>query len=176
MLAPLPICLDQIDHHVLPRHKSRRQVTAPLANRQGFSLIELMIVTILIGIMAAIGGPEVVNQMARYRIQGATRKLGWELMMARVQAINQNRNIIVEFPNNHEYAIGPDLNSNGVLDVGEGQTRDIQSSYGDVTFTATTDFIFTPKGTTNHVANITLSGIGGSKNVSVTIAGVVKMY
>jgi prepilin-type N-terminal cleavage/methylation domain-containing protein len=175
MLAHLPTRFGQTYHQILSRNRRSGRVTPQLTNSKGFTLTELMIVTVLIGIVAAVGGPEIVNQMAKYRIQGATRQLGWELMVARVQAINQNRNVIVEFPNNHEYAIGPDMNNNNVLDVGEGKTKDIQSSYNDVIFAATTNFIFTSKGTANHIANMTLSGMGGSKNILVTIAGVIKM-
>jgi type II secretion system protein H len=74
---------------------SRRNPTIGLSV-QGFSLIELLIVLILIGIFAAIAMPNFQQLIASNRVQSATDELISQLQYARSEAVVRNRLVIME--------------------------------------------------------------------------------
>ncbi len=153
------------------------KLAAYLSNRNGFTLVELMITTAIMGLLAQFVASTLVSQMPKYRLNGATRQVAWDLMSARMQAIKQSRNVIVTFTNNHEYAIGPDLNNNGALDADELETKDIQAKHHHVTFTEPlpATFTFSPGGTSDSSRTITLTNSNESKSIRVTIVGKIKI-
>ncbi|MCJ7618161.1 MAG: GspH/FimT family protein [Desulfobacterales bacterium] len=95
-----------------------------------------------------------------------------------MQAVSQNNEFKVFFLNNHEYQILDDDNNNGNADTGEWtETKDIQREYSDVTFSASANPIFYPRGTASPLGTttITLSNSSGSVNVTVALTGRVKI-
>ena len=69
----------------------------PVANRKhpkqvGFTLIELIVVVGIIGIMSAIGLPQIMTWLRNYRIQGASQEVARQIEAARVKAISTNAN------------------------------------------------------------------------------------
>lgn len=150
----------------------------------GFTLVELMIVIAVMGIMTAIAIPSYQTFMAQRRLNGAAREIMSNLMAARMQAISQNNEFRVFFPGSHsgalpgdrQYQILDDDNNNGEIDTGEAvQTKDIQSTYYDVTMASNNNPKFSPKGTATNLATITLSNSRGSKQVSIAITGRVRI-
>ena len=137
-----------------------------LHNKQsGFTLIEMMIVIAILGIFAGIAIPNYLSYMPKHRLNGAARQVMGDLMAARMQAVSQNNEFKVFFLNNHEYRTLDDDDNDGNADTGEwAETKDIHPEYHDVTFSATNNPIFHPRGTASPLGTtITLSSSNGSK-------------
>ncbi|MGQ4809559.1 hypothetical protein NKDENANG_02977 [Candidatus Entotheonellaceae bacterium PAL068K] len=167
--------VSEVEGVCLMRQKSF--LTTYLWNPRGFSLIELVVVIAVIGILAGILASNLISQMPKYRLNGATRQLAWDLMAARIQAIGRNRKSKVFFPNNHQYKTCYDANNDGTVDdcEGNGLTKDIQRYYSDVTIIPNNEPIFLPKGTVTNLPSIIVSNPAGSKIITISIAGRVKI-
>lgn len=143
---------------------------------KGFTLLELMIVIMLIGVIAAIALPGFQGWMIKNRLNGAARQVMTELMETRSKAVSRNNRFRVFFINDHQYTILDDRNNNNTVDTGEPTlTRDIHADYFDVHFTATANPIFYPRGTAFGTTVTLRNGAGGEKRVTVSTAGRVKI-
>jgi prepilin-type N-terminal cleavage/methylation domain-containing protein len=54
--------------------------------RAGFALVELVIVILIIGIMAAVAVPRFAESLSRYRVEAAAKRIELDLKLARRQA------------------------------------------------------------------------------------------
>ncbi|MBI3356637.1 MAG: prepilin-type N-terminal cleavage/methylation domain-containing protein [Nitrospirae bacterium] len=64
-------------------------ILKPDSRQGGFTLIEVVIVVVIIGITAALAAPDFVASYKRYQLKQATRTLASRLSDARLAAINQ---------------------------------------------------------------------------------------
>lgn len=147
-------------------------------NESGFTLMELILVVVVMGIVAAIAIPAFMGFLPSMRLNGAARQVMVDLMDARMEAVKQNNEFRVFFgsPSANQYQVLDDDDNNGTAGTGEAvTTKNIQDNYSDVTFSSTGNPIFSPKGTATTTSTITLQNSSGSKSVSVSIAGRVKI-
>jgi len=147
-------------------------------NRQtGFTLMELMVVLALLAIIATIAIPGFMSLLPGMRLNGAARQVMGDLMAARMKAVKLNHRTQVIFDSSSQYRICDDADNNGTVDDGEGdvQTKNIQTEYHDVTMSSTNNPIFHPRGTATNLATVTLQNSSGSKTVTISIAGRVKI-
>jgi len=67
----------------LPGHRARR-------SEAGFSLIELAVVLVLLGLIVAVGMPALQDWLERYRVRTAAQGLAAEMQLQRMRAVSRN--------------------------------------------------------------------------------------
>jgi Tfp pilus assembly protein FimT len=84
------------------------------------SMIEILIVTAIISILAVVTMPRFTQWLDTYRIDAESQRIYFDLMLARYTAIKNNSNVIVTFtlvPAG--YAVHEDSNNSGTQDANE---------------------------------------------------------
>jgi len=137
----------------------------------GFTLMELMVTVVIIGIISSVTTVNVSRQLPRYRLTNAASQLFWTFRGLRMRAISQHHAVTVTFTNDHVYTVWTDRNDNGLSDSGEVQTIDIHEAYPSVQFAASADPTFKPAGTVTNPPTITLTNPTGSKTLTMNILG-----
>lgn len=142
----------------------------------GFSLLGQLFTLTLAGIMIAMAVPGYLKVVPKHRLNGAVRQLAGDLMWARMKAVQRNNRYRIIFLSRHEYRILDDADNDGVVDPGEWTlVRDLRPDYGGVVMTSNNNPVFNPRGTVGGLATITLANAAGSKRVSISIAGRVRV-
>ena len=75
----------------------REAMTKKGKGERGFTLIELLIVVSVIAISTAIAVPTFSSWTPKFRLNSAADNLEKNLMLARVSAISQNKDVVVKF-------------------------------------------------------------------------------
>jgi type IV fimbrial biogenesis protein FimT len=145
--------------------------------KNGFSLLELMIVVGVMAIISAIALPRLEDYLAERRLNGAAQTVMADMMMARQKAVTQNNAFKIIFSiNHHGYTILDDDNGDGSITTGEAvEAKDIQTEYYDVAFNASADPVFSPRGTAfGTTVTLTSARTGQSRCFTVASTGRVK--
>jgi Tfp pilus assembly protein FimT len=143
---------------------------ARLTSEQGFSVFDLLTAIAIIAILATIALPNMTQEMAKYRLNGAARQIAGELMAARMKAVAQSRKIKISFPKDNIYEICDDPCT------GEPKVTNIQDSYKDVTMASNSNIKFNEKGSASGgFGTINVSNSKGTRSIIVAITGRVKI-
>lgn len=95
-----------------------------LRSRQGFTLIEVLIVVAIIAIGSAIAAPMMTEFAVRYRLRGAARDITSTLQLIRLEAVKRKVNCVMTFDqpidgDTYDYAAFIDSDEDWVYDSGE---------------------------------------------------------
>lgn len=143
---------------------------------EGFTLVELMIVLGIVAIGVLLTQAWLSTQLPKWRLNGAVRQLVSDLQAAKMKAVVERNRQRIIFQDAHRYVVVDDDNNNGNPDPGEKvENRDIQSDYRDVTLAATNNPSFLPRGTASNLASITVTNPAGTRIITVSITGRVKV-
>jgi len=74
----------------LPRSHDRR-------GESGYSLIELAVVLVLLGLVVTIGMPAMQDWLERYRVRTAAQALASDMQLQRMRAVSRNRRFSIAF-------------------------------------------------------------------------------
>ncbi len=143
----------------------------------GFTLLELMVCIAIMSVLAGIAVPNYMAYLPKSRLNGAASTVMADLMSARMQAVKLHKKTKVFFVDAHQYKICDDADGDGTVDEDEGDVvlKDLQSEYSDVEISSTNNPIFHPRGTATNLATVSFTNSSGSKELTVSIAGSVRI-
>lgn len=141
---------------------------------KGFSLVELMVAIIILGIVLVMSLPAFGRFVHTWRLKGSAEQLSTALRTARSAAVMKHTEAVFLIDlNRNEYFFYEDLNGNGSRDSGEyrSATYELASGISFQGHTLSSAVItFGPKGNTSSSGTITLQDLG-NKTKAVRIFG-----
>lgn len=82
---------------VLPHTSKVQQEYQNTSNTSGFTLLEVIVTIVIIGVLAAIGYPLFSKWVPAYKLKGAVQILYADMQKAKIHAIKTNRDVTFSF-------------------------------------------------------------------------------
>lgn len=144
-----------------------------MRKKSGFTLTELVIVIAVLGILTAVGVPNFLSWLPKYRLKSAARDLYSNMQLAKMAAIKSNQKCRVRYSVNPDQYTVSLLNKTVILkDYGSGVKFD---GPNNETFAVAT-ITFNSRGTSNQgYAYLSNSGNTDYYRVGPLTSGVIKL-
>jgi type II secretion system protein H len=141
----------------------------------GFTLTELLMVIVILGILAALATPRVYQTVARSKVKQAAGVLAADLEQAVALAGRTRRPMVVNLESATTYTIRDRVASGtGTLRLQRVLTLTGDQGVSTLAFSRTPLQVF-PNGTTDGAFTVTVGGAGISRTVTVSAAGQVRL-
>jgi type IV fimbrial biogenesis protein FimT len=127
----------------------------------GFTIIELMLTLVVVGVLLAIGMPSMANLVTSQRVKTAASDLHVSLTLARSEAIKRNATVQVEPVDTSNWAKGWSVKA-------AGTTLSTQDAYSNLTFTG-------PAASVSYVGTGRMSGAAVSFVIRATSSSTVPL-
>lgn len=143
----------------------------------GFTLIEMMIVIVIIGVMAAMAGPSFSNFIPKMKLKADSREKTNYLRQARSRAISENSQYGIYFnTDDNEIVFFKDTSSPELSTYEEGMDSLVQDSIScesNVQFSncsfANNVVVFYPNGSASTSGSIDLRDTGSSEMYTISV-------
>ncbi|MEW6381680.1 MAG: GspH/FimT family pseudopilin [bacterium] len=157
-----------------------------LSHQNAFTMIEILVITSIIVILATLAGPAVVHMMPGIRLNSTAQQIVNDLQFARMRSIATSREFRLSFNTSAEsYRIEEGNKSEGsnwpgaLVDL-ERRLNDSSNLYYQKNIdisSVTQDPVFNPKGLCSTASTIKIqNGDGGRKKITINLAGGIKVY
>jgi len=134
---------------------------------RGFTLLEVMIVIMIVGVLATIAIPAFSTWRENQAVRSATQTLMAQLKQARVLALSENRSVSITFTST-SYVF--DAGSSATCDRCKNETVALSSFSSRLSLSPTTTRTFSSRGTANS-GTITLTAGAASRAITINIIG-----
>ena len=140
-----------------------------LNNKNGFTLVEVVVVLSIIGIMAAVAVPNFLSWLPDMRLKAAARDLYSDMQRTRMEAVKTNRNTAIIFnTGSNQYTTCDDWDSDAAPAVCVGRQRVTRFSdsgfgvgYGNGEATATVPGVAFPAAPVSYTNNVVVFNTRG---------------
>jgi type II secretion system protein H len=146
--------------------------------RSGFTLIELVVVVLIMGIMAAAAAPRYSEAMASYRVNAAANRVAADLRMIRQYARKTSVVQSVQFDavaNSYTAPSMPDLNQPSVAYAVNLTASEYVADVTSATFGGGSTIQFDIYGRPNQTGSVSLQSGNRTRTISVDAVGNVSV-
>ena len=140
------------------------KIRKKLPKRNGFTLVEVMIVIVLVGLLAAMVGPPMYGYLQAHRLQTGTDRLVADLQYTRAQAIT--RGVVLR--------VSTTVNSYSITDPSNGAVLRQQNLDQGVGLAIAQQTNFYPWGMA-EASVFNISNTTGAKQISLLPTGIVEV-
>ena len=138
----------------------------------GFSLIEMMMVTAIFAVLAAIAIPNMINWRSGTNLRGAVENLRGDLQLAKLAAVRENGFVTVLFSDNgYQLFTDDDVANPGVLSTADGERllrnrelpENISINLGTTDFNGNVYARFNSRGLPENTGKVVVVGSDGDQ-------------
>lgn len=137
--------------------------------QRGFSLLELMIVIVIIGILSSIAYPAFSSWRERTAVNSAANSLLSHFKQARVMSVAENRSVRITFTSTG-YTYDADTTSGSTCEQCRTEEVPLEQFSNEMTVSPTTTRTLTSRGTAN-AGTVTLTLGSTSREVTLNVIG-----
>jgi prepilin-type N-terminal cleavage/methylation domain-containing protein len=137
-----------------------------IRHTHGFTLVELCIAMMLVGILGAVAAPQLTGFLRHYRLNGAARLVWGDVQRARLMAVKENRPIRIDFTGTAYTLVRVDT-------AQVAFSRNLAGSYPGITLSVNTDTVlFGSAGLlSSPLRTVQIHGFTGTKSFTILPTG-----